>query len=509
MSKTYNYIQKLRYPLILKSILVGFIGGFIVILYRLFLSLLTNYTFPLYKTIKSSPLHIAIMFLSLALLGYIVGIMIEKNPMIKGSGIPQVQGILLGKMKMNWLKTIIFKFIGGLITLGAGLSLGREGPSVQIGAASGMGIANLLNSNKTEEKFLITCGSSAGLAAAFNAPLAGVMFALEEIHKLFSPVILISVMCSAISADFLSKYVFGITPVLEFPNLSSIPLSNYFYLVLLGISIGITGVIFSKGIVFFNKLYSKVLPVRDKFRPIIPFIFTGIIALTLPELLGGGHDLILSLTSNNYSIIFLILLLLVKLIFSIISYSSSAPGGIFLPLLSIGALTGCIMGLFLHNYFGLNSEYISNFIILAMAGYFSAVVKSPITAIILISEMTGSFNHLLSLSFVCIISYLVSDFLRGEPIYESLLDGILKTSNHVNSEDLDKVIVQVPIKHGSKYHNLFVKDLFLPENTLLVCINRQGKDIIPKGNSRLFSGDLLLVLTPNNYTSDILKYFNL
>lgn len=509
MSHIYNYIIKLRYPLILKSLLVGLLGGFIVIMYRLLLSLITNYTFPLFLKIGGSYTYIIIMFLVLALLGYMVGIIIEKEPMVKGSGIPQVQGVLLGKMKFNWFKTIIFKFIGGLITLGAGLSLGREGPSVQIGAASGMGIAKIFKANKTEEKYLITCGSSAGLAAAFNAPLAGVMFALEEIHKLFSPVILISAMISAISADFLSKYVFGIKPILEFSKVSPLPLSNYPLLIFLGIIVGILGVVFSKGIVKFNKFYTNTFPMKDRFKPIIPFLLTGIIGLTLPILLGGGHDLIISLTTKKYALNFLIMLLVVKLIFSIISYSSSAPGGIFLPMLSIGALCGCIVGTVSSRYLGLDSSFIANFIILAMAGYFSAVVKSPITAIILISEMTGSFNHLLALSIVALISYIVSDALKGKAIYETLLKGMIKPSDtvEIDNDYLEKVIVEVPIKHDSKYNNHFVKELNLPDNTLLVSIRRQGKDIIPSGNSKLLSGDFLLVLTPNLNTNDIIQYF--
>ena len=124
--------------------------------------------------------------LVLAAIGYIIGFIVKKEPMVRGSGIPQVEGVVLRKMSMTWWKVLIGKVIGGiLLSLGAGLSLGREGPSIQIGASIGQGYSIGLNGEKIRENLLITSGASAGLAAAFNTPLAGVIFALEEIHKIF------------------------------------------------------------------------------------------------------------------------------------------------------------------------------------------------------------------------------------------------------------------------------------------------------------------------------------
>ncbi|MDG9688473.1 chloride channel protein, partial [Streptomyces sp. DH18] len=131
--------------------------------------------------------------------------MVKNEPMISGSGIPQVEGVLLRELDMTWWKVILGKFFGGVLSIGSGLSLGREGPSVQLGAAIGQGFSKVFRRIKIEEKYLITSGASAGLAAAFNAPLAGAMFALEEVHKNFSPLILLSALSSALSADFIAS----------------------------------------------------------------------------------------------------------------------------------------------------------------------------------------------------------------------------------------------------------------------------------------------------------------
>lgn len=506
-----NSFSDMKLSLIFQSILVGLFGGLIIVFYRILLTKVTDFVFPLYEIAKESPLNIVIMFVILALLGYLVGLLIKVDPMIKGSGIPQVQGFLIGKFHMNWLRVIALKFIGGVITLGTGMSLGREGPSVQIGSVAGLGVSKLFKTNKTQERFLVTCGSSGGLAAAFNSPLAGVMFALEEIHKSFSPLLLLSVMTSAISADFISKNFLGMTPVLKFSTDNIMPLNNYFYLILLGVVLGALGVLFNKSILTFVNKYNTLIKLPQEFRTIIPFIFCGIIGITLPDLLGGGHTLIVSLMNKHFTLGFLLLLLIIKFIFTIVSYCSSAPGGIFLPLLSIGALTGCILALLFTTYFGLDSKFIGTLILLSMAGYFTSVVKSPITGIILISEMTGSFSHLLSLSVVCITAYIISDLLKGEPVYEMLLHNMLDANKNESENGLgkgEKVLLEIPIRLGSLLDNRLLKDISIPAEALLVSINRKGKEIIPNGDTEIIPGDFIVVLTEDYNIPKIMEYFN-
>ena len=165
--------------------------------------------------------------------------------------------------------------------------MGREGPSVQMGACIGEGVSKKLKNLDNEEKYLITSGASAGLSAAFNAPLSGVMFALEEIHKNFSPLVLTSAMIASVSADFVSEQFLGLTPSLYFRKVESLPLKNYWTLIILGIIIGIIGVIFSKGILKTQSLF-KNSKLSTEMKCIIPFVVTGIVAFISPILLGGG-----------------------------------------------------------------------------------------------------------------------------------------------------------------------------------------------------------------------------
>jgi H+/Cl- antiporter ClcA len=372
-----------------------------------------------------------------------------------------------------------------------------------LGAAVGQGFSKVFKRIKIEEKYLITSGASAGLAAAFNAPLAGVMFALEEVHKNFSPLVLLSAISAALSADFVSSVFFGLKPVFNFKNLSILPLKYYLYIIILGVILGVLGVAFNKTLLKTQVLYSKLKWIPKEFRIMIPLLVSVILGLFLPQVLGGGHELILSLTTSSAPLTFLLILFLIKFLFTMTSYGSGAPGGIFLPLLAIGALIGSIYGSVLVHFFHFDNIFITNFIILAMAGYFTAIVRAPITGTILITEMTGSFNHLLSIAMVSITAYIIADILGSKPIYESLLSRILHNQGSELSvgDNKHKAILEFAICMGSVLDGKEVKSVKWPSHCLLVAVKRGEQEIIPKGDTTIQSGDYLVVLTNGDRVS--------
>lgn len=497
---TLSHFHNFKLKLMIEGILVGILSGLLIVFYRITLEKAEDLRQRILLSLNGNMKLISLWFVFLIIAAYIVGTLITNEPMISGSGIPQVEGILLRKLNMNWLPVVIKKFIGGVISIGAGLSLGREGPSIQLGAAVGQGFSKVFKRIKIEEKYLITSGASAGLAAAFNAPLAGVMFALEEVHKHFSPLILLSAMSSSLTADFISKHFFGLKPVFNFEHIIPMPLESYGYIIFLGIIIGVFGVIYNYTLLKTQQVYGKQKWLPAKFRPMIPFLIAGVLALFLPQILGGGHSIIESLIEGSFSMKMLLIVLLGKFIFSMISYGSGAPGGIFFPLLVLGALTGAIYGNILVNFFGFSPEHMNNFIILAMAGYFTAIVRAPITGSILITEMTGSFSHLLSLSVISIVAYLVADLLKSKPIYESLLDRLLKSNGKLEfaGDSKDKLILEIPVCLDCKMDGKEIKDLNLPSDCLLIGVKRGEKEIIPNGTTTIHSGDYLLVLVNEN-----------
>ena len=203
-----------RVHVIFQGLAVGLTAGFASILYRILLGQAERFSF--FALSGEEPIPIPLLVPLWCLAAWVIGRIMEWEPLARGSGIPQVEGELLGQISMNWWRVLTAKFLGGALSIALGLSLGREGPSIQIGSASGKGIARLGKKDTLEERLMISSGASAGLSAAFNAPLAGVVFALEEVHKSFSPLILLSAMTASLAADAVSKYVFGLGPIFSF-----------------------------------------------------------------------------------------------------------------------------------------------------------------------------------------------------------------------------------------------------------------------------------------------------
>ena len=436
MKKNDMWKRARRIPvmLITEGLCVGLIGGFIVLLYRVALTFAGNWLIKILSYIKGNPFRCAVWFLILMALAWIVGRLVKWEPMISGSGIPQVEGEVSGRLSQNWKRVLPAKFAGGFLCMLGVLSLGREGPSIQLGAMAGQGISRALGRGKREEKFLMTCGASAGLSAAFHAPLAGMMFAVEEIHKTFSIPILLPVMTASVTADYIASHILGLDPVFHFQITEYLPQNYYWLLILLGILVGVSGVFYNWGMLKAQELYRKIPLLKETGRLLIAFLTAGVLGLVMPSVLGSGSELIVSLTKGEMVLGMVVLTLVAKFLFSAVSFGSGAPGGIFFPLLILGALLGAVFAMTGAEFFGLDPVYINNFVLLGMTGFFTAIVRAPLTGIILLFEMSGSISQMLSLSIVSVTAYIVATLMRSEPIYDSLLKRILKADTIVHDK---------------------------------------------------------------------------
>lgn len=370
---------------------------------------------------------LALYIISFIIIAYLLKLIVAREPMCTGSGIPQIKGILQGDMSMRWFSVLWSKIIGGVLAIGAGMSLGREGPSVQIGACVGQGLSQTSRRTRFESRILMTAGAGAGLAAAFNAPLAGVIFGLEEMQKTISPALLLTGITASITAATVTEVVFGMSPVFSMGYLLPLPLNLFDVLVAAGIIIGLLGRLFNIALAYSLNTYSR-LGLSGMKKPLVPLAVAGILGFVLPEILGGGNLLVDSLVVTDYTIGFLCLLFVGKFLFTMICFGSGVPGGIFLPMLVLGAAGGAVLAKLLVLAGLLPAMYYADIIVFGMAAYFSSVVKSPVTGSILILEMTGSFQHMLALLVVSLTAYVISDLTGGRPVYDELLDRALGKS---------------------------------------------------------------------------------
>jgi len=509
--------QRFKYKLILEGIAVGSIVGLVIALFRIMIVKADHARQMAVHLVKVKPIYAFAVLLVLILIAWILDKLIRFEPDISGSGIPQIEGELKGLEDGEWREVLIAKFAGCVLAIGGGLALGREGPSIQLGGMIGKGFARRKNALLTEERMLMSCGAGAGLAAAFGAPLAGVLFALEELHKNFSAEVLVSTMAASAVADYIAVNIIGLRPVFDFDVEHRIPLRLYWAVVLLGVILGILGVIYNKLLDkmqdFFDRLGNKFISIG------IMLMISFLMMFIYPTVLGSGNNLVKVISDGKFTLIALAILLVAKLLFSTGSFGTGTPGGIFLPLLVIGAITGGLYSTFLSTAFGVEEYYIKGFVIIAMAGFFSAIVRAPITGVILITEMTGNFMTLLSLVSASLVAYVVADLLGGEPVYDQLMHRRQrkKVESGSGTHDHDyladvysksdkkyvkkrisirerKVVIDSSIHIGSMMDGHKVMELGLPEGSLIVSVMRDGKEIIPHGSTILNGGDDLEIL---------------
>ena len=216
----------------------------------------------------------------------------------------------------------------------------------------------------------------------------------------------------------------------------------------------------------------------------------------LPEVTGGGHELVEEMAGGNRTIQILIVIFIIKLLFTAISYATGFAGGIFLPMLVLGAILGKIYGMVLVDLLGVGREFIPHYMVLGMAGYFVAVVRAPITGAVLILEMTGNFDHLLALVLVSVIAYYITDLLGLEPIYEILYERMAKDVEVNKVEESKKTIISIPVSGESELDGKKISDIKWAEDVLVVAIVRSEHEFIPKGNTVIEAGDVLTILLP-------------
>lgn len=501
-------LQKSNKNLYLLSILVGVLTGIAVSIYRYGLVIAGKIREHYFEgSMLEQPKKFFIIWLVFIGIGIIVGFLSRKFPVTGGSGIPQVKALILKKLDYtSWWRELAAKFIGGLLGIGAGLSLGREGPSVQMGSYVGYGVTKIFKRDYTENKYLVTAGASAGLSGAFGAPLAGVIFSMEELHRFFSSKLIICTFLGSIFSNFMTRRIFGSNtsfdiaikyPVSENPYF---PYFQFALFIIFGIVLAIFGKLFTVMLTKSQDIFKKT---KLNYYIKVSFVMTVsfFVCFVLPDIAGGGHGLVEELPHVKQTIIFLFILFLAKLAFTTISYATGFQGGIFLPMLVLGAILGKIYALILIDIFHFSNDFVIHYMILGMAGYFVAVVRAPITGVILILEMTGSFDHLLAIATVSIVAYYVTEVLGLEPIYEILYERMPKK---VFSEDLEeekheqheKMLICVPVSADSEFEDKMIKDVKWPKNTLVVGIRRADTEYIPKGSTKILAGDVLILLLP-------------
>lgn len=482
----YLDIRQQRRWIFPRAALVGAGSGIIALLFRVALTGADTLRNGLIAWAQRIPIWGWIFPLLFSAIGAGISVALTRRyaPEASGSGIPHLEAVLHRFRKLEWKRVLPVKFFGGVVAIGSGMALGREGPTVQMGGAVGDAISGWLKVSPRERLTLISAGAGAGLAAAFNAPLAGLIFVLEEVRRDFQPIVFGAVFVAAVIADIVARIGSGQFPVFTVPSYPMPPLTSLPIFALLGILTGLFGVLFNRSLLAAINQYAR-LP--DRFILPAAAITGGLIGLVgwfSPLMLGSGHALAESVLKGDLLLAAIPLFFAIRFILTTTSYGAGAPGGIFAPLLVLGALIGLATGQIAHNLLPGVVPIPAVFAVVGMAAYFTAIVRAPLTGIMLIVEMTGNYSQMLPLLVSCFCAYAVAELMKDLPIYEALLERDLKRSG-------DKFLLEKPavvdfiIQTDAPFAGREVRMLGLPAGCILVRCSDGKREWVPKANTRL------------------------
>ena len=484
----YLDIRQQRRRIFPRAALVGACTGIAALLFRAALTGADVFRNSLLSWAHSLPMLGWIFPVLFTLLGAGVSVAITRRyaPEAGGSGIPHLEAVLQRFRKLDWKRVLPVKFFGGIIAIGSGLALGREGPTVQMGGAVGDAISRGLKVSERERLTLILAGAGAGLAAAFNAPLSGLVFVLEEVRRDFHPIVFGAAFLAAAIADIIARIGSGQFPVFAVPSYPMPPLTSLPVFAFLGVAAGVLGVLFNRSLLTAIELYARlparlVLPAAALTGGII-----GLVGWFSPLMLGSGHALAESTLKGDLLLAAIPLFFVIRFLLTTTSYGTGAPGGIFAPLLVLGALMGLAIGQIAHNLSPEVAPIPAVFAVVGMAAYFTAIVRAPLTGIMLIVEMTGNYSQMLPLLVSCFCAYAVTEFLKDLPIYEALLERDLKRGGEAHLLK-EPVVVEFTIQADAPFAGLEVRSLGLPSGCILVRCSDGKREWVPKANTRLES----------------------
>lgn len=411
------------------GIVVGFLTGLVVGAFRWIIDQTLEFLAYIYPQMASHPLLILPYVFVMVIIALLLGRLLKGRTLdLVGSGVPQIEAILLGKHEMKWWSVLWRKFVGGLLAICPGLFLGREGPCIQMGACIGQGLSEkIFHLNKEERHLLLQCGAAAGLAAAFSAPLAGTVFLLEEVTHNFRNRVWVPALAACIAADFATFFYFGTKPCLYLPIKTDLPFSAYPWLLVVGVVIGAGAYGFQYGILNLRWWYGKLTLIPRRFHSIIPLLLVIPVGLWNVNLLGGSHKVIQFLTTmpanNSWATCLglLVVFLVIRFVGTMVSYGATVPGGIFMPIFVLGGIWGAIAGIIMVHAGIIPASCYLNMIVLGMTSYIAATEGTPFTSILLATEMVGSIEQILPMALLTFVAYYTSMALGSQPlIYDAL-----------------------------------------------------------------------------------------
>lgn len=478
-----NFFINLIFPAFIFGSITGIFTAIIVTLFKLCAKYTIEFSNTGYDFLRNHLYFVPVVLAVLLGIAFLLAKIYKSNANLRGGGVPTSIAILRGSITFNWIKSLVGVFFLSLSTFLIGVPLGNEGPGVQIGTAVGRGtVYTMAKKHKAWDRYSMTGGASAGFSVATGAPISGIMFAVEEAHGRISPMIIIvasvSVMVSRITTELINLIPGLDVDIALFPNLPTIPkleIQDIWIPIVVAVVVGIFAVLFLvyyKAVYnFFNKLLEKVPHFVKIF---IIFTLTVILGLISFEFVSTGHHLIEEIfLGSGIGIGMLVLILLIRSTLTLCASSNSLTGGLFLPIMALGATLSAIIAKILISL-GVSEDYYTIIVVIGITACISSMMKTPLTAIFFSIEALACHENILYVVIVATISYVITEIFAVKSINDTVLERRVHEVN--GNREVEKEDTYVTVKEGSFAIGKQIRDIFWPSNLMVLSVKRDVTD---------------------------------
>lgn len=485
-------------PCVGYGLLTGVLTGATIFLFKFLAGRAEELSRSLYGWAKDSFLTILLVFFVLIGLAFLMSRIHKSAPECKGGGIPRSEGILRGILPFSWLRTLLGTFFGSMLSFFAGLPCGSEGPAVLIGTSLGCMAGKASKKQLAWNRHVMTGGAGAGFAVATGAPLSGILFALEELHKRFSPLLVLTVSMAVLTATGTNQLLCNAfhmnSSLFTLAPLPAFELSHIGYLLLLGILIALAVALFDGSILLFRRFTARfknsgAIPVKL----MVTFLLAGILCLFLADGGYSGHHMIVHILEHNTATLLLLALFIIRLLMMLFVTDSGATGGIFIPTLAIGALAAALIAKLLV-LLGMPSQLTPAMIFLGMCAFIGGTLRAPITASVLFLELSGQFTGLFYVALVVFLVSFITEIFNLTPFYDKALEEMTEACHHGKQMKISRFTLIV--SPGDFVVGKALRDIMWPHTSVIESISHAGSDILKEmddGEQRLYVGDRITI----------------
>lgn len=476
MGKYFSYAKNILLPCVIFSALTGALTGVGIFFFKIAAAWVIEKSDALYAFVRVHPAFLPVLLAACVAVGLLASLLLHISRDSRGGGIPTSVALLRGQIAFHWIKNLLTLPFSAMLSYFAGLPLGNEGPSVQMGTAIGKGSSALLSKkDRAWSRYLMTGGACAGFATATGAPISGIFFALEEAHRRFTPMLIMVASTAVLSGGLVMNALcdaFGVSPALfHFDIFPPLPVSSMWTAVAVGLVCGLCAALFTRLYKAVHRLGANKLrkmPFYAKMACL--FLATGLLGFLSPDFLGSGHGIIDRLVLQKEVWYSLLVILAVRVLLLVFANNIGATGGLFIPTLAFGALIGSLLGGGLTYLGWLPEEHYATVVILSVVAFLSAFVRTPITAVLFAVEALGAYHNILPVILAACAAYVTIELTAVECFYETVIHARVAKENAGKTSGVidDRFVVQA----GSFIVGKELRDILWPPSCIVLSVYR-------------------------------------